>query len=88
MIKQVNSNLILDIKLLDDREDTEVLHDIMCRLNSSLGGLTIVAGYIRYDTFHINKKEQNEEIKLNKNINVNQAVKYEKNKKVDNCKMF
>ena len=36
----------------------------------------------------LHRKKDYEETKLNKNINVNHSVKYEKNKKVNNCKMF
>jgi hypothetical protein len=57
----------------------------MCRVNSSLGGLVVVSGYIRYNTFNINKKEPKKKIKINKNIKVGL---YEKNIKINNCEMF
>jgi len=98
MAKRINANLIINIKLLDDRTDVDLINDIMCRVNSSVRDLRIIAGYVRYDKFDIEEEEnirsikiknKNRTVKLNEN-KMNQMRIYEKNKedKRNNCEVF
>jgi len=67
MEKRINANLVMNIKILDTRNDFDLINDIMSRINSSIDELGIIAGYIKYSTFDIEEEEQNRKVKINKN---------------------
>lgn len=67
MEKRINANLVMNIKILDTRNDIDLINDVMSRINSSVDGLGIIAGYIKYSTFDIEEEERNRKVKINKN---------------------